>query len=46
MLEKSTSEGTRRTPIVFVGVAVLLALRRLATASTRHCPASLTSPTP
>ena len=46
MQEKSTSEGTRRTPIVFVDVAVLPSLRRLATASIRHCPASLTSPTP
>jgi hypothetical protein len=37
--EKSLSEVTRRTPIVFAG---LPALRRLATASPRHCPASLT----
>ena len=34
------------TPIVFVGVAVLPAPRRLATAATRHRPTSLTSPTP
>ena len=41
MQEKSSSEGTRRTAIVFVDVAVLPALRRLATASIRHYPASL-----
>ena len=46
MQEMSTSEGTGRTPIVFVDVAVLPALRRHATVSIRHCPASLTSPTP
>ena len=34
------------TLIVFVGVAVLLAPRRLTTAVTRHRPTSLTSPTP
>ncbi|XP_021311805.1 basic proline-rich protein-like [Sorghum bicolor] len=38
MQEKSTSQETRRTPFVFVRVAVLPALRRLTTASTRTAP--------
>jgi hypothetical protein len=41
--EKSLSEVPRRTPIVFMS---LPALRRLDTASPRHCPASLTPPAP
>ena len=40
------SRSTLATPIVFLGVAGLPAPRRLATAPTRHRPASLIPPTP
>ncbi|XP_062188935.1 uncharacterized protein LOC133892263 [Phragmites australis] len=48
-LEKSQSErrrSTSATPIAFLAAAGLPALRRLATAPTRHGPASLTPPPP
>jgi hypothetical protein len=44
--EKSPSEGTRSTLIVFISAAGLPAQRRLATAPTRHYPASLSPPPP
>ena len=40
------SRSTLATPIVFLGIAGLPAPCRLATAPTRHRPASLTPPTP
>jgi hypothetical protein len=40
------SRSTTATPIVFVGIAGLLAPRRLSTAPTQHGPATLTSPAP